>query len=69
MSKPCSQCNERIATIGAPAWYGIILLFLLGDLGMSGRYCDDCASGRNFIAILFATCIALVAFVFVVIFW
>ncbi len=69
MSKLCSQCNEHLATTSAPAWYGIILLWFLGDLGMSDRFCDDCAGGRNFIAILFAICIAIMAFVVVVIFW
>ena len=69
MSKLCSQCNERVATTSPPAWPTLVLLFFLGDLGIAGRYCDDCAGGRNFIAILFALCIAIVAFVLVVTFW
>ena len=68
MSELCRHCNENPAT-GNLRWYAATLYFVLGSLGTSGPYCEDCAGGRSFVALLFIVIALLVAFVLGVIFW
>lgn len=69
MTKLCEQCEENPAVTGSLPWYAVALLFLIGGIETSGRYCADCAGGRNFIALLFAFAVLLIGFVVLVIFW
>jgi hypothetical protein len=69
MSELCNPCNERPAVTDRLGWHAAALYFLLGNIGRPGPYCEDCAGGRNFLALLFLIGVALVAFVLAVIFW
>jgi hypothetical protein len=69
MEKLCEHCGERPAITSGLPWYAAILLFLMGSAGASGRYCKDCAGGRSFIALLFASMVLTAGFVLLVIFW
>ena len=69
MAKLCEHCKESPVVTDSLPWYAAALLFLMGDIGTSGRYCADCAGGRNFIVLLFASAALLIGFVLLVIFW
>ena len=69
MARLCEQCEEKPAVTGSLPWYVVTLSFLIGGIETSGRYCADCAGGRNFIALLFGCAVLLVGFVVLVIFW
>jgi hypothetical protein len=67
MNKRCRQCNERAAVTGSLRWYTSVILLLFDNACMSDDYCEDCAGGRNFMAVIFVVVLALVVFVIAVI--
>jgi hypothetical protein len=69
MTRLCEQCEEKPAVAGSLPWYAEALMFLMGGIDTSGRYCADCAGGRNFIALLVVCAVLLISFVVLVIFW
>ena len=69
MEKLCKYCKERPATTDTLAWYTVLTLLLLGSGDMSSRCCEDCAGGRNLLALLFLAAAAVFLFVVAVILW
>lgn len=69
MNRICKYCKERPAVTGILSWYTVALLFILGGGEVSSTCCEDCAGGRNFLALLFSAVAAIAIFVLVVIIW
>jgi hypothetical protein len=63
----CSRCGTAAEKAGVLAWYAVPWLLLLGVLPSVRSMCVDCASGRNFLALLATVAALAVAFVVAVI--
>lgn len=53
MSRLCRLCKERPSVPGALRWYAAVLSLLNFGLGSLDWLCDDCAGGRNWLALIF----------------
>lgn len=63
----CSRCGTEAEKAGVLAWYAVPWLLLLGVLPPVRSMCVDCASGRNFLALLATVAALAVAFIVAVI--
>ncbi len=63
----CSRCGTQAEEAGSLAWYAVPWFLLLGVLPPVRSMCVDCASGRNFLALLATAAVLVAAFVVAVI--
>lgn len=57
----CSQCGAEAENAQHLAWYAVPWFLLLGALPVARSLCRDCAGGQNFLALLAAVAVLVVA--------